>query len=255
MNRELLLTIIHEHNLMLTESSTKRLIELAEIQANWDGRDAEPMNETSLRELCHFLSEIKEPMPIDIGFFFNHEGSMSINWLLDDSVVDVCFEPEATYLYMTGYDDGIAIPNKVLPTFKYTTPEDCIKSYKEKLKMVSGLLYKLESSVAKRLVELIAYDYGWGEHGDELEINKDALHSLIHFMDGLEDDPGKLILFMTHEGYIELVLMDYAPRHEIEFTPEGLLFFMAPEYEMTEVLKDNFTNYKNINQFLTGEIK
>lgn len=54
MNRELLLTIMGEHNLKLTEFATKRLIELAEIQANWDGRDAEPMNETSLRQLCYF---------------------------------------------------------------------------------------------------------------------------------------------------------------------------------------------------------
>lgn len=255
MNRQLLLTIMGEHNLKLTEFATKRLIELAEVQANWDGRDAEPMNETSLRQLCYFLSKITEPIPIDIGFFFNHEGSMSINWLLDNAVVDICFEPEATYLYMTGYDDGIALPKKVFPTFKYTNPEECIQPYKGKLELVSSVLYKLESSVAQQVVNLIAYDYGWGEHGDELEMNTEALHSFVQFIAGLDDDPGKLILFMTQEGYLELVLMGYDPRHEIEFTPEGLLFFTAPEYDMTEVLKENFNNYTNIKQFLTGEIK
>lgn len=255
MNKELLLTIIREHNLTLTESSIQRLIELAEVPANWDGRDAEPMDETSCREMCHFLSTVKEPIPNDIGFFFNHEGSMSINWMLGERLVDICFEPEATYLYMTGYDDGIALPNKVFPTFKYTNPEECIQHYKAKLELASGVLYKLESSVAKQLVDLIAYDYGWGEHGDELEMDTEALHSFVHFIVGLEHDPGKLILFMTQEGYLELVLMGYDPRHEIEFTPDGLLFFMAPEYDMTEVSKENFNNYTQINHFLTGETK
>lgn len=255
MNKELLLTIISDHNLTLTDSSIKRLIELAEIPANWDGRNAEPMDEDSFRKLCHFLSTVKEPIPNDIGFFFNYEGSISINWMLGYRLVEICFEPEATYLYMTGYEDGIALPHKVFLTFKYINPEECIQHYKTKLELVSGILYKLESSVSKELVNLIAYDYGWGEHGDELEMNIDALHSFVNFITVLDDEPGKLILFMTQEGYIELILMDYNPRHEIEFTPEGLLFFMAPEYDLTEVSKENINNYVQIKQFLTGEIK
>jgi len=255
MNKELLLTIIREHNITLTETSIQRLIELAEIQANWDGRDAEPMDENSCRDLCHFLSTVKEAIPTDIGFFFNHEGSMSINWMLGERLVDVCFEPEATYLYMTGYDDGIALPRSVFKHFKYTDPESCFISYKTKLEMVSGMLYKLRQETAKNLVEVIAYDYGWGEHGDELEMNTDALHSFVHFIDNLEVLPEKIIIFLTHEGFLEVVLMDYDPRHEIEFTPEGLLFFLAPEYDMTEVSKNNFNQYKDINDFLTGETK
>jgi hypothetical protein len=255
MNKELLLTIIREHNLTLTESSIQRLIELAEVTANWDGRDAEPMDENSCREMCHFLSTVKEPIPSDIGFFFNHEGMMSINWMLGERLVDVCFEPEATYIYMTGYDDGIALPRSVFKHFKYTAPESCFISYKTKLEMVSGMLYKLKQDTAKNLVEVIAYDYGWGEHGDELEMNTDALHSFVHFIDNLEVLPEKVIIFLTHEGFLEVVLMDYDPRHEIEFTPEGLLFFLAPEYDMTEVNKNNFNQYKDINDFLTGETK
>jgi hypothetical protein len=255
MNKELLLTIIREHNLTLTESSIQRLIELAEVTANWDGRDAEPMDENSCREMCHFLSTVKEPIPSDIGFFFNHEGMMSINWMLGERLVDVCFEPEATYIYMTGYDDGIALPRSVFKHFKYTAPESCFISYKTKLEMVSRMLYKLKQDTAKNLVEVIAYDYGWGEHGDELEMNTDALHSFVHFIDNLEVLPEKVIIFLTHEGFLEVVLMDYDPRHEIEFTPEGLLFFLAPEYDMTEVNKNNFNQYKDINDFLTGETK
>lgn len=255
MNKELLLTIIREHNLTLTESSIQRLIELAEVPVNWDGRDAEPMDENSCREMCDFLSTVKESIPNDIGFFFNHEGSMSINWMLGNTLVDVCFEPEATYIYMTGYDDGIALPRSVFKHFTYTDPESCFISYKTKLEMISGILYKLKQDTAKNLVKLIAYDYGWGEHGDELEMNTDALHSFVHFIDNLEVLPEKLIIFLTHEGFLEVVLMDYDPRHEIEFTPEGLLFFLAPEYDMTEVNKNNFNQYKDINDFLTGETK
>ena len=151
MNKELLLTIISDHNLTLTDSSIKRLIELAEIPANWDGRNAEPMDEDSFRKLCHFLSTVKEPIPNDIGFFFNYEGSISINWMLGYRLVEICFEPEATYLYMTGYEDGIALPHKVFLTFKYINPEECIQHYKTKLELVSGILYKLESSVSKEL--------------------------------------------------------------------------------------------------------
>lgn len=255
MNKELILTIINEHTIKLSDSSIQRLIELSEIKANWDGRDAEPMNEKSCREMLYFLNKISDSIPNDIGFFFNHEGMMSINWMLNNQLVDVCFEPEATYLYMTGYDDGIALPRSVFKHFKYTDPECCFVNYKTKLEMVSGLLYKLEHDTAKNLVERIAYDYGWGEHGDELEINTDALHSFVHFIDNLEVLPEKILIFLTHEGYLEVVLMDYDPRHEIEFTPEGLLFFLAPEYDMTEVSKNNFNQYKDINDFLTGEIK
>lgn len=255
MDKELMLKLINEHALTLSESSIQRLIELAEVQANWDGREAEPMNEDSCREMLYFLNKISDTIPNDIGFFFNHEGMMNINWILNNHLVDVSFEPEATYLYMTGYDDGIVLPQSVFKNFKYTDPEYCFINYKTKLEMVSGLLYKLKQDTAKNLVELITYDYGWGEHGDELEMNTDALHSFVNFIDNLEVLPEKIIIFLTDEGYLEVVLMDYNPRHEIEFTPEGLLFFLAPEYDMTEVSKNNFNQYKDINDFLIGEIK
>lgn len=255
MDKALILTLINEYTIKLSDSSIQRLIELAEVKANWDGRDAEPMNEASCREMLYFLNKINDNIPNDIGFFFNHEGMMSINWILNNQLVDVCFEPEATYLYMTGYDDGIALPRSVFKHFKYTDPENCFANYKTKLEMVSGLLYKLEQDTAKNLVELIAYDYGWGEHNDELEMNTEALHSFVHFIDTLDVLPERILVFLTHEGFLEVILMDHQPHHEIEFTPEGLMFFLAPEYDITEVSKENFNQYKDINHFFKGEIK
>lgn len=250
MNKELLLDIISEHSLVLTDSALNRLTELADIQPNWDGQGAESMNEDSLRTLCLFLKTVNDTVPHDIGFFFNHEGSLSINWVLDNGIVDIAFEPEATYLFMKGYDDGIAIPNKVLSSFKYNNPEQCLMGYKEKLEIASKVLYKLNQRTARKLVELAAYDKGWGEHDDEEPMNIEALYSFTYFIDGLDVDPGKYIIFMTHEGFIEMILMDYKPSHEIEFTPDGVIFFMAPDYESIEVSRQEYHKYKDINHFL-----
>jgi len=250
MNKELLLDIISEHSLVLSNPALSRLIELAAIQPNWDGQGAESMNEDSLRSLCLFLKTVNDAIPHDIGFFFNHEGALSINWMLESRVVDIAFEPEATYLYMQGYDDGIAIPNKVLPNFKYNHPETCLIDYKEKLEIASKVLYKLNQRTAQKLIELITYDKGWGEHEDDESMNIEALYSFIYFIDGLDVDPGKYIIFMTHEGFIEMILMDYKPSHEIEFTPNGVTFFMAPDYESIEVSRQEYYKYKDINQFI-----
>lgn len=255
MNKALMLTMIRDNNLSLTESSIARLTELADIEANWDGYDAEPMNDDSCKALFHFLSSVQEQIPIDIGFFFNHEGSMSINWILADRLVDICFEPEATYLYMTGYDDGIAIPTKVIANFKYSQPEECIEKYKERLIIASPILHKLEKKVANRLIDLTAFDYGWGEHSDEQELNIESLQSFIYFIECLEEVPENIILFLTEKGDIDAVLNKYNPRHEIEFDPEGLTFFIAPEYEYKEIKRNKFNEYKEINDFLTGEEK
>lgn len=255
MNKELMLKMINQHNLMLTESSIKRLTELAEIESNWDGHGAMPMNEDSCLSMLNFLKEVNDNMPEDIGFFFNYEGNTSINWVLNGKIVDISFEPEATYLYMQGYDDGIALPKKVMKQFQYNNPEQCIAKYKDKLEAVSSILYKLDKHIALRIVELIGFDYGWGEHFDEQELNIESLHSFIYFIECLEEIPEKIILFLTANGDIEAVLTEYNPRHEIEFDPEGLTFFIAPEYESKEIKRNKFNEYKEINDFLIGEEK
>ncbi len=255
MNKELILRIIDNHNLKLSESSIKRLIELAEVKANWDGLNAKTMNEESCQQMLYFLEKVNDKIPNDIGFFFDDEGILSMNWLLNNNLIEIYFKTEAIYLYIEGYEDGIAMPPSLLKNFNYQNPEIFFIKYKNKLEAASKILHKLHKDVAENLLDLITYDYGWGEHGDESEINNDALDSLIKFVDHLDILSKNIIIFITPEGFIEMILMDYNPRHEIEFTPVGLVFFLAPEYDITTIDKNKFNKYKDINHFLIGEIK
>lgn len=242
--------IINEHASLLGARGVKRLLELASIDKNWDGDDSSSMNEQSLNDLMNFIKEIKKPLPDDIGYFFDFNGYLIINWEAYNEITDITFNPEAIYLYSQGFDDGIVIPQCVWKDFDYKDPTNAIKPYQEKLEIASPVLERFNKETAESLINSITREFGWGEHGDELEVKVESLISLVLFIKQLEVIPESIYFYSNCQGDIEAFWTSDHLRHELEAIEDGIELFEAPEYDYTKVLREDFNKHKLLTEFL-----
>lgn len=255
-DHDIQIKMINSHKDFLGNRNTERLLYLAAIQSNWDGQNGSPMNTQSLSDMIIFLINTKDKLPEDLGIFFDYEGYVSINWKVNNEIVDINFQPDGAYLFVHGFDDGLILPSKLHTSFKFMYPKKASEAYQARLLIVSPILEKLSKTVCKMLLDIVMRDNGWGEHGDEKTVDLNSLDSFVQFFTSMTDIPDNLVLFQMENGNIEVMWrLNKETWHDLEFTPEGMEFFESPEFIQTITNKKDFKQYNSLNDFLKGATK
>ena len=253
---ELQMEHIRSIRTLIGESGFERLSNLAAIDKDWDGDDAKSMTTESLLRLIKFLKEVKDPLPNDIGYFFDYEGSISINWEHNGAIVDMLFQEEATYIFYGGLDDCIVIDENRLSELKFYDTENFLKEKQEYYSLISRVSEVLGRSQTNNLIRIANYNYGWGEHGDESPLNMETLETFVLFIESLKEVPNDLIYFPTFDGNMEVCwCLKNNMRHEFDVTPTFIEIFKAPEYESYQVKREDFKHYKKFSDYLLGDFK
>lgn len=237
----------------LNSQSIDRLIKLIEIDDNWDNYESSQIKLLSLNNMIDFLSN--KTIPEKIGYFFDTEGYMILNWLIEDKTIEIQFKNKSTLFYMSGYDDYIYLTKSIVKNMDLNNPENLILPIKEKLKIISLLENKLTEKSLESLLSAISYSDGWGEHGEEKEVQMDAIISCYKLFSNLDEIEDEIIFFPTYKGDLEAILnFNDRKGHEMEFTSWGVEFFPYPFDVVIEANREDFPKYKTINDFLKGDI-
>lgn len=84
---------------ILGASVSRRLSELSQSEAGWDGADASPMSIESLSTLDTFIQNAGS-FSDNIGFFLGYEGEILINWVSEDGeLTDMAFFDRVVEIY------------------------------------------------------------------------------------------------------------------------------------------------------------
>lgn len=229
-----------------------RLMLLVKSEDNWDGQNASQMNYKSLEEMSNFLKE--KELPENIGYFLDYEGNLIINWILNDSTVDVSFENKGVSLYMDGLYDGIYLPTFIIKDLNLKDPKTAIEPYQEKLEIVSRMQDYLSDKAFKSLLSTASTKDGWGEHNDEKAVSTESLESFIMLFQGFEkDEILDLYFYPISDGSFEAFWKIDGLSHEIAFTKHGVEFYIDPFDDYLIVDRSNFFKYNKLNDFLKGE--
>lgn len=95
----------------LGERSLRRLIELAQFEAGWDGDGACAMSLNSLALLHTFISKMHEKLdPADIGFYLGYDGEIFINWTQSDgALIDLAFRENRVEVYSDAWEQVFTV--------------------------------------------------------------------------------------------------------------------------------------------------
>ncbi len=248
MNKEIL-DLISNYNEYLNEREYNRLIELAGIEKNWDGKNADPMNYKSLEKALIFIKQNKG-IERNLYIFFGYEGELILEWK-DINITNVLiFEKNMTTYYNEFISYDIVISDYILSKIRFNNKFEFYND--EKLHKLS-LLYDLKDCSKKTinsLIEIALSENDYDIYASTYEVNFKVLENLIKFLDQiyLEDIYFSVVPDGNIEGYYKKDGIDI----ELEVDLEKITIYNTPfadENTMDIKLSDIY-KFKNINEIL-----
>lgn len=228
----------------LSQHNYKRLLSFLELQEGWDGQGACELSFDSLKNMVVFIMDNSQNLPSDLGIFMDSEGSLILNWLVDEHLNELTFSPGLILLSYGDKEFSVVVIDYYARAFNFKNPDVHIGDHYELLSIIADNRDILGVKMTKNLADLAYYDYGWGDYGDEESLNKATLETLILFMKAIGDieSYNKLTLGLTSKGNLELMYHNGIRYLDcFEIYPDKIDFFDAcKSYEMTTIERKDF---------------
>ena len=212
-NKEYIINLINKSEVLLGERNYKRILELIEIEPNWDGQNADSINFESLVKTINFLNS-KNVISNNLCIFFDYEGFVILDWENGDIKNELTFRDNSNLYWNSKLDDSIALLDSHLRYLNFEsvlnifTPEEMTK-----LMLISNIENELTKKTVDSLINIvITQDYEC-RYAPSYSVDKDAFINLIKFLDKFKI---KDIYFWTVatrdiEGHVK------SEKYEIEF--------------------------------------
>ncbi len=248
MNKEIL-DLISNYNEYLNEREYNRLVELSEIEKNWDGKNADPMNYKSLERALIFIKQNKN-IERDLYIFFGYEGEIILEWK-DINISNVLiFEKNMTTYYNDFISFDIVISDYILSKIKINNK---FEFYNDKELHKLSLIYDLKDCSKRTidsLIDVALSENDFDIYASTYEVNFKSLENLIKFLNqiNLEDIYFSVVASGNIEGYYKKDNLDI----EFEFEEEKIIIFNTPFSEKNTIsieIKDIY-KFKNLNEII-----
>lgn len=248
MNKEIL-DLISNYNEYLNEREYNRLVELSEIEKNWDGKNADPMNYKSLEKALIFIKQNKN-IERDLYIFFGYEGELILEWK-DINITNILiFEKNMTTYYNDFISYDIVISDYVLSKIRFNNK---FEFYNDKELHKLSLLYDLKycsKRTIDSLIEVALSENDYDIYASTYEVNFKVLENLVKFLNQiyLEDVYFTVVPDGNIEGYYKKEDIDI----ELDIDLEKIAIYKTPfSDENTIVIEiSNIYKFKNINEII-----
>lgn len=248
MNKEIL-DLISNYNEYLNEREYNRLVELSEIEKNWDGKNADPMNYKSLEKALIFIKQNKN-IERNLYIFFGYEGELILEWK-DINITNILiFEKNMTTYYNDFISYDIVISDYVLSKIRFNNK---FEFYNDKELHKLSLLYDLKycsKRTIDSLIEVALSENDYDIYASTYEVNFKVLENLVKFLNQiyLEDVYFTVVPDGNIEGYYKKEDIDI----ELDIDLEKIAIYKTPfSDENTIVIEiSNIYKFKNINEII-----
>ena len=215
-DKESTINLINKSEVLLGERNYKRILELIDIEPNWDGKNASSINFESLVKTINFLNS-KNVISNNLCIFFDYEGFVILDWKNGDIKNELTFKDNSNLYWNSIIDDSMALLDSHLKYLNFESFESIMNKFSpeeiDKLMLISNIENELTKNTVDYLINIaITEDYEC-RYAPSYAVDKIAFINLIKFLEKFKIKDIYLWTVATREieGHVK------SERYEIEF--------------------------------------